>query len=67
MMENAWIVPLFPLLSFLVLLLFGKRLKESSSYIRDFPNLVIYHFFDTRSCLSDLLHQPIKVKHCGLQ
>lgn len=32
-MENAWIIPLFPLLSFLILLLFGKRLKESSAYI----------------------------------
>jgi NADH-quinone oxidoreductase subunit L len=32
-MENAWIIPLFPLLSFLFLLLFGKRLKESSAYV----------------------------------
>ncbi len=32
-MENAWIIPLFPLLSFLFLLLFGKRLKETSAYI----------------------------------
>ncbi|MBM7690698.1 NADH-quinone oxidoreductase subunit L [Peribacillus deserti] len=33
MMENAWIIPLFPLISFLLLLLLGKRLKESSAYI----------------------------------
>lgn len=33
MMENAWIIPLFPLLSFLILLLFGKRLKEASAYV----------------------------------
>ncbi|MCH1625155.1 NADH-quinone oxidoreductase subunit L [Fredinandcohnia quinoae] len=33
MMENAWIIPLFPLISFLFLLLFGKRLKESSAYV----------------------------------
>ncbi len=32
-MENAWIIPLFPLLSFLILLLFGKRLKETSAYV----------------------------------
>jgi len=32
-MENAWLIPLFPLLSFLILLLFGKRLKEASSYV----------------------------------
>ena len=32
-MENAWIIPLLPLLSFLFLLLFGKRLKESSAYV----------------------------------
>ncbi|WP_449538046.1 NADH-quinone oxidoreductase subunit L [Ferdinandcohnia sp. Marseille-Q9671] len=33
MMENAWIIPLFPLISFLFLLIFGKRLKESSAYL----------------------------------
>ncbi|NSL52069.1 NADH-quinone oxidoreductase subunit L [Calidifontibacillus erzurumensis] len=33
MMENAWLIPLFPLLSFVLLLLFGRRLKESSSYV----------------------------------
>jgi len=32
-MENAWLIPLFPLLSFLILLLFGKRLKEASAYV----------------------------------
>lgn len=32
-METAWIIPLFPLISFLFLLLFGKRLKESSAYV----------------------------------
>ncbi|RSK28929.1 NADH-quinone oxidoreductase subunit L [Bacillus sp. HMF5848] len=33
MMENAWIIPLFPLVSFLFLLLFGKRMKEASAYV----------------------------------
>ena len=33
MMETAWIIPLFPLLSFLILLLFGRRLKEASAYV----------------------------------
>src|SRR4051794_3747287 len=33
MMENAWLIPLFPLLSFLILLLFGKRLKDASAYV----------------------------------
>ncbi|WP_042350995.1 NADH-quinone oxidoreductase subunit L [Bacillus massiliigorillae] len=32
-MENAWIIPLLPLFSFLFLLLFGKRLRESSAYV----------------------------------
>ena len=32
-MENAWLIPLFPLISFLILLLFGKRLKEASAYV----------------------------------
>ncbi|MED3623882.1 NADH-quinone oxidoreductase subunit L [Neobacillus thermocopriae] len=33
MMENAWLIPLFPLLSFLILLLIGKRLREASAYV----------------------------------
>jgi len=32
MMANAWVIPLLPLLSFLFLLLFGKKIKESSAY-----------------------------------
>lgn len=32
-MEKAWIIPLFPLISFVCLLLFGKRMKESSAYV----------------------------------
>ncbi|MBB6447194.1 NADH-quinone oxidoreductase subunit L [Bacillus benzoevorans] len=32
-MESAWLIPLFPLLSFLILTIFGKKLKEASSYI----------------------------------
>lgn len=32
-METAWIIPLFPLASFVFLLIFGKRLKESSAYV----------------------------------
>ncbi|RFU60718.1 NADH-quinone oxidoreductase subunit L [Peribacillus glennii] len=31
MMESAWLIPLFPLASFLFLLLFGSRLKEAAS------------------------------------
>jgi NADH-quinone oxidoreductase subunit L len=30
-MDNAWLIPLFPLISFLLLLVFGKRLKEAGS------------------------------------
>lgn len=33
LMETAWIIPLFPLASFVFLLIFGKRLKESSAYV----------------------------------
>lgn len=32
-MENAWLIPLFPLFSFLILLLVGKRMKETSAYV----------------------------------
>ena len=40
MIENAWIVPLFPLLSFLMLILFGRRFKESSFKIAIFLTLL---------------------------
>ncbi|WP_102348256.1 NADH-quinone oxidoreductase subunit L [Bacillus sp. Marseille-P3661] len=33
MMENAWLIPLFPLLSFVLLLLFGRKLKENGAYV----------------------------------
>ncbi|MBO9130049.1 NADH-quinone oxidoreductase subunit L [Bacillus sp. 165] len=33
MMEYAWLIPLFPLVSFGLLLLVGKKLKQGSSYI----------------------------------
>lgn len=32
-MENVWIIPLLPLLSFIILVLFGRGLKEFSAYI----------------------------------
>ena len=67
MMENAWIIPLFPLLSFLDSSSIRKRLKEASFKIGIFLTLLSTHFFDTCSCLSDLPLQPIKVKHFGLQ
>lgn len=33
MMEFVWVIPLVPLLSFVILLLFGQRLKQTSAYI----------------------------------
>ncbi|WP_108668871.1 NADH-quinone oxidoreductase subunit L [Peribacillus acanthi] len=42
MMENAWLIPFFPLFSFLFLLLFGRRLKESSAYIGILLTLVSF-------------------------
>lgn len=33
LIESAWLIPLFPLLSFLFLLLFGKKLKEASATV----------------------------------
>ncbi|MCL9970594.1 NADH-quinone oxidoreductase subunit L [Anoxybacillus kestanbolensis] len=33
MMENAWLIPLFPFVSFVVLLVVGKQLKERSAYV----------------------------------
>lgn len=45
-MESAWIIPVFPLISFLILIIFGKRLKEISSKIAIFLTLssFIYSF-----------------------
>ena len=44
MIENAWIIPLFPLLSFLVLTFLGKRLKSSSFKIGIFLTLLSFIF-----------------------
>ncbi|OEH93327.1 NADH-quinone oxidoreductase subunit L [Bacillus solimangrovi] len=33
MMENAWLIPLFPFLSFIFLILFGRKMKENSAYV----------------------------------
>lgn len=33
MMENAWLIPIFPLVTFMVLLLSGGRLRERGAYI----------------------------------
>jgi NADH-quinone oxidoreductase subunit L len=41
-MESAWIIPLFPLLSFLFLLIFGKRLKEASAFIGSLLSLASF-------------------------
>ncbi|WP_096437575.1 NADH-quinone oxidoreductase subunit L [Alteribacter populi] len=33
MLQYAWFIPVFPLIAFIVLLLFGRGLKEKSSYV----------------------------------
>lgn len=33
MIENAWLIPLFPLIAFIVLILFQKQLKEVSAWL----------------------------------
>jgi NADH-quinone oxidoreductase subunit L len=33
MLANAWLVPLFPLLAFVLLLAFGRQMKEASAYV----------------------------------
>ncbi len=49
-------IPLFPLLSFLILLLFGKRLKEASSYIASL--LALASFIYTLLVLFDRFTAP---------
>lgn len=41
-MENAWIIPLFPLLSFFLLLIVGKRMKASSAYVGILATLISF-------------------------
>ncbi|MGF9963987.1 NADH-quinone oxidoreductase subunit L [Bacillus rhizoplanae] len=36
MMDYAWLIPLFPLVSFVLLVMFGKKLKEGSSWLGTF-------------------------------
>ncbi|MBU9710323.1 NADH-quinone oxidoreductase subunit L [Evansella tamaricis] len=33
MIQNAWLIPVFPLIAFIILLFFGNALKEKSSYV----------------------------------
>ena len=66
MMENAWIIPLFPLLSFLILLFFGKRLKEASAYVGILFTLLLLSIH-CWCCLTGFLDQPIRHKPFGLQ
>jgi NADH-quinone oxidoreductase subunit L len=33
MIEQAWLIPLFPVISFLIILLFGKRMREGGGYV----------------------------------
>ncbi|HHY20723.1 MAG TPA: NADH-quinone oxidoreductase subunit L [Bacilli bacterium] len=40
MMEYAWLIPVLPLLSFLILVLFGRSLKENSAFIGMFLTFV---------------------------
>ena len=58
-------IPLFPLLSFLFLLIFGKRLKEASSYIASLLALASF-VYPCWCCLIDLRHRPIRQKRLGL-
>lgn len=55
-MEIAWIIPLFPLLSFLLLILFGRKLKEKSAYIASF--LLFLSFIFSSFALFQRLSAP---------
>lgn len=33
MVENSWLIPVFPLLAFLVLVAFGRQMKEGAAYV----------------------------------
>jgi len=49
-METAWIIPLFPLASFVLLLVFGKKLKESSAYVGIAMTLLSFAFCGGGAC-----------------
>jgi NADH-quinone oxidoreductase subunit L len=42
MMSNAWLIPLFPLLAFILLVAFGRQLKEASAYIGILATLISF-------------------------
>ena len=56
MMENAWLIPIFPLVSFLVLLLFGRRWREQGAYVGILLSLA--SFVLSLVVLQNRLHEP---------
>lgn len=56
MMPYAWIIPLFPLVSFLALLIAGKRLKESSALVGS--GLLFLSFAGSLAVLFERFTQP---------
>ncbi len=56
MMENAWIIPLFPLFSFFILLVVGKRMKETSAYVGIVMTLL--SFIGALAVLAERLNGP---------
>lgn len=61
MMENAWIIPLFPLFSFLILLVAGKSMKERSAYIGIAATLL--SFISAAMVLIERFHEPTYQLH----
>ncbi|MBB5323980.1 NADH-quinone oxidoreductase subunit L [Anoxybacillus tepidamans] len=56
MMENAWIIPLFPLVSFFILLVVGKRMKEASAYVGMAATLL--SFIGAVAVFAERLNEP---------
>ncbi|WP_027415200.1 NADH-quinone oxidoreductase subunit L [Aneurinibacillus terranovensis] len=42
MLANAWLIPLFPLVAFVLLVCFGRQMKEASAYIGILATLVSF-------------------------
>ncbi|MBD1383232.1 NADH-quinone oxidoreductase subunit L [Metabacillus arenae] len=55
MMQYAWFIPIFPLLSFLIILIFGKRLRGGSTYIGS--GLILASFLMAAGVLVDQIQK----------
>ncbi len=65
MLENAWLIPLFPLIAFIVLVAIGKQLKQGAAYIGILATLAsfvlsLFTFFERFRDGAETYFQPVE-------